>query len=192
MAGEANSAVTGELLTDLSAAERAAIDAEIAHLPRPQAAVIDALRIVQAHRGWVSDESLGAVARYLGLSVDEVEGVATFYNLIYRRPVGERVILLCESVSCWIGGCEGVRAAIGERLGIAPGETSADGRFTLLPVPCLGACDRAPVMLVGEELITEVDDAALARLCEPAAAGDVPTAAEESEDQRGEAIGDGR
>lgn len=154
----------GEPIPVLSASEIAAIDAELAHLPYPQAAAIDALRIVQAHRGWISDESLRAIARHLGMAPDELDGIATFYNLIYRQPVGERVILLCDSVSCWIGGCDTVQHQLRERLGIGPGETTADGRFTLLPVPCLGACDRAPVMMVGEELHTQVNEAALAAL----------------------------
>ena len=97
------------------------------------------------------------------MSADELDGIATFYNGIYRRPVGEKVILLCDSVSCWICGCEGVEKAIGEKLGIAPGETTADGKYTLLPVPCLGACDRAPVMMVGDELHTHLDGDALSR-----------------------------
>ncbi|MFN2328217.1 MAG: NADH-quinone oxidoreductase subunit NuoE [Chromatocurvus sp.] len=152
------------LLATLSEGERAAIDAELAHLPYRSAAAIDALRIVQAQRGWISDDSLRAVARYLGMAADELEGIATFYNLIFRRPVGEHVILLCNSVSCWIEGCDRIREGIGSRLGIAPGETSADGRFTLLPVPCLGACDRAPVLMLDDELHTRVDDAALEQL----------------------------
>jgi len=152
------------LLATLSESERTAIDAELAHLPYRSAAAIDALRIVQAQRGWVSDDSLRAVARYLDMAADELEGVATFYNLIFRRPVGERVILLCNSVSCWIEGCDRVRERIEARLGIAPGETSADGRFTLLPVQCLGACDRAPVLMLGDDLHTQVDAAGLEQL----------------------------
>ena len=157
-------AAAAALVVALGEAEREAIDAELAHLPYRAAAGIDALRIVQAHRGWVSDESLRAVARYLGVAAEELEGVATFYNMLFRRPVGERVILLCNSVSCWIEGCDRVREQIGERLAIAPGETSADGRYTLLPVQCLGACDRAPVIMVGEELHTHVDEALLERV----------------------------
>ncbi len=158
---------SGNLLETLSDRERAAIDAELAHLPYRSAAVIDALRIVQAQRGWVSDESLRAVARYLHMAPEEVEGVATFYNMIFRRPVGDRVILLCNSISCWVEGCDGVRERIGTRLGIGPGETSADGRYTLLPVQCLGACDRAPVIMVGDDLHARVDDAVLTRVFGP-------------------------
>ncbi|MEW6296725.1 MAG: NADH-quinone oxidoreductase subunit NuoE, partial [Thermodesulfobacteriota bacterium] len=124
-------------------------------------------KVVQAHRGWVSDESLRDVADLLDMTPDELDGVATFYNLVFRRPVGRHVILLCDSVSCWIMGYERVRARLKERLGIGFGETSADGRFTLLPVPCLGACDHAPAMMVGQDLHQDLDadtlDALLAR-----------------------------
>lgn len=149
------------LIPALSEQELAAIDAEIAHLPRRAAAAIDALRIVQAHRGWVSDDSLRAIAGYLDMSADELEGIATFYNLIFRRPVGEQVILVCDSISCWIKGCKQLQKEICERLGVSLGETTADGRFTALPITCLGACDRAPVMMVGDELYANVDDATL-------------------------------
>jgi len=148
----------------LSDAELAAIDAEIAHVPYRSAVAIDALKIVQAHRGWVSDESLRAIARHLEMSAEELEGVATFYNLIFRRPVGDNVILLCNSISCWIRGCENLQRRIGEHLGIGLGETTPDNRYTLLPVTCLGACDRAPVMMVGEELHENLDEEALKAL----------------------------
>jgi len=152
------------LIPVLSAQELAAIDAEIAHVPYRAAVAIDALKIVQAHRGWVSDESLQAIARHLEMSAEELDGVATFYNLIYRRPVGEQVILLCNSISCWIKGCDRLQAKISGQLGIALGETTPDNRYTLLPVTCLGACDKAPVMLVGEELHEDLTEQALNRL----------------------------
>ena len=152
------------LIPVLSAQELAAIDAEIAHVPYRAAVAIDALKIVQAHRGWVSDESLQAIARHLEMSAEELDGVATFYNLIYRRPVGEQVILLCNSISCWIKGCDRLQAKISSQLGIALGETTPDNRYTLLPVTCLGACDKAPVMLVGEELHEDLTEQALNRL----------------------------
>ena len=155
---------TTSLIPVLSAQELAAIDAEIAHVPYRAAVAIDALKIVQAHRGWVSDESLQAIARHLEMSAEELDGVATFYNLIYRRPVGEQVILLCNSISCWIKGCDRLQAQISSQLGIALGETTPDNRYTLLPVTCLGACDKAPVMLVGEELHEDLTEQALNRL----------------------------
>jgi NADH-quinone oxidoreductase subunit E len=113
---------------------------------------LEALKIVQKHQGWVSDESMLAIASYLDLSVSDLEGVATFFNLVYRKPVGKNVILFCDSVSCWIMGCDDIKKHISEALAIDYGETSKDSDFTLIPVPCLGDCDRAPVMMVGPDL----------------------------------------
>lgn len=141
----------------LSDAERGAIDAAVAVAPRPPAAVIDALVAVQRHRRWVDDEAVADVAEALGMSVHEVDSVATFYNLIFRRPVGRHVVLHCASVSCWLTGGERNRRALEERLGVGLGETTGDGRFTLLPIQCLGACDRAPVMMIDEETHFGVD-----------------------------------
>ena len=90
-------------------------------MPYRSAVAIDALKIVQAHRGWVSDESLRAIARHLHMSAAELDGIATFYNLIFRRPVGDKVILLCNSISCWIKGCDTLQARISEQLGHRPG-----------------------------------------------------------------------
>lgn len=142
----------------LSVDELAEIDAELAHVPFKSGAAIDALKIVQASRGWISDESLQAIARHLDMSAEDLEGVATFYNLIYRQPVGEKVILFCDSVSCWICNGDNIKDKISAKLGIDYGETTADNRYTLIPVPCLGACDRAPVMMVGDDLITLLDN----------------------------------
>jgi NADH-quinone oxidoreductase subunit E len=149
------------LIPALSEIELAEIDAEIAHVPYRSAVAIDALKIVQAHRGWISDESLRAIARHLNMSPDELDGIATFYNLIYRRPVGDKVILLCNSISCWIKGCNSLQQKISQQLGVGLGETTADNRYTLLPVTCLGACDKAPVLMLGDELHEDVDSEAL-------------------------------
>ena len=142
----------------LNKEEIAEIEHERTLYPDTRAVGLEALKIVQKHRGWVSDESLLAVAEYLGLPVAELEGVATFFNLIYRQPVGRNVILYCKSVSCWIMGCDEVKEKISGELGIDYGETSEDGEFTLIPVPCLGDCDRAPVMMVGPDQHRNLDE----------------------------------
>src|SRR5579863_5178378 len=108
--------------------------------------------IVQKHRGWVSDESLKDLAELLESSVEDLDGVATFYNLIFRKPVGRHVIMICDSVSCWVMGYNRMRDHLKSRLGVELGQTTADGRFPLLPVVCLGACDRAPTMIVDGQL----------------------------------------
>lgn len=146
------------LIPVLSPEELSAIDKELAHVPYRSAAAIDALKIVQQHRGWVSDESLRAIAKYLHMSNEELEGIATFYNLIFRQPVGEKVVLLCNSVTCWMKGCGKLEKKISTTLGIELGETTIDNQYTFLPVTCLGACDKAPVMMVGDDLIENVSD----------------------------------
>ena len=143
----------------LSAEERREIEDVMRHYPDKRSVCIDALKIVQQHRGWVSDEALADAAEFLDMSRDELDSVATFYNAIFRRPVGRHVILVCDSVSCWIMGYERVRRHLSSRLGIEIGETSADGRFTLLPNVCLGACDHAPAMMIDEDLHHDVDPA---------------------------------
>ena len=145
----------------LSDAEIRAVQSIAKRYEQPQGASIEALREVQQTRGWISDESLCDIARVLGLSPDELDGVATFYNLIFRHPVGRSVILLCDSVSCWVMGCEALRKKLESGLGIKLGETTADGRFTLLPTVCLGACDHAPAMMVGDTLFGDLEPARL-------------------------------
>ena len=166
----------------LSNAEREEIEVEARNYPDRRSVCIDALKIVQQHRGWVSDEGLADVAELLELAPAELESVATFYNLIFRKPVGRHVILLCDSVSCWIMGYERLREHFAVRLGIAPGQTSADGHFTLLPNVCLGACDHAPVMMIGEAHYQDldpsrIDDILATYAPAPAASGTVTGAA---------------
>ena len=136
----------------LTEQEIADIENEISHLPNRASAAIDALKIVQSYRGWISDESLNAIAELLDMSAGELDGIATFYNLIYRQPVGEKVILYCDSVSCWLMDGDVVCEKIKQKLGVDYGGTTADNKYTLLPVTCLGDCDHAPAMMVGEEL----------------------------------------
>ena len=134
-----------------------AILAVLAHSETNRMACIDALKIAQREHGWVSDEILCEVARLLELTPDEVDGVATFYNLIRRRPVGRHVILLCASVSCWVMGYAALRARLLDMLGAGLGETTGDGRFTVLENQCLGACDHAPVLMIDDDLYADVD-----------------------------------
>ncbi|MFY9705704.1 MAG: NADH-quinone oxidoreductase subunit NuoE [Desulfobacterales bacterium] len=140
------------------------IQAEFHRYEQKRAVCIEALKIVQRRRGWVSDDALRDVARHLEMTADELDAVATFYNFIYRKPVGRHVILVCDSVSCWIMGYDRILARLKERLGIGFGETTADGRFTLLPNVCLGACDHAPVMMIDEDLYLDVDPQMLDRI----------------------------
>ena len=136
----------------LTAEEKKEITAELAHCELKSAASIEALKVVQKRRGWVSDASLRDIASRLDMTPAELDGVATFFNFIYRKPVGRHVIAICDSMVCWSVGYDPLREVLEKKLGIGFGETTRDNRFTLLPASCLGACDRAPAMLVDEEL----------------------------------------
>jgi len=140
----------------LSPAEIQEIQAEIKHYADKAAVAIEALKIVQKHRRWVSDASMSAIAELLDISLEQLEAVATFYNLIYRRPVGEIVIHICNSVSCWMLGSEQLSERLCQHLQVELGEMSADGKYTLLPIVCLGACDHAPVVMLGNELLLDM------------------------------------
>jgi NADH-quinone oxidoreductase subunit E len=145
----------------LSPAEIEAINAAMGHYEDKAAASIEALKIVQEHRRWVSDECLLAVAGLLEMSPAQLEGVATFYNLIYRRPVGKTVIHYCNSVTCWMLGAERVREQLCRHLNVGLGELSGDGEYTILPIVCLGACDHAPVVMAGEKLLLDIGEDAV-------------------------------
>jgi len=152
--------------TALSPEETAAIRRLRESWPRPEAAAVDALYLAQATRGWIDDERLEAVAELLGLSPAYLDSLATFYPLIHRKPVGRQVIRYCDSVCCWQMGAEELAAALRRHLGIAEGETTPDGAFTLLPHPCLGACHEAPAALVNDRLVTHLSPERLDRLLE--------------------------
>tara|TARA_A100001037_G_scaffold124200_1_gene112795 strand:+ start:947 stop:1435 length:489 start_codon:yes stop_codon:yes gene_type:complete len=150
----------------LSEEELRAIETEVSHLPDRKSAAIEALRIVQESRGWVSDQTLSAIADQLGMSAAELDSIATFYNLIHRQPVGRHVIMMCDSVSCYVMGCEKVHKSICAHLNVQPGETTEDDRFTVLPIVCLGACDKAPVVMIDDQLIENISAEAIPDLLE--------------------------
>jgi NADH-quinone oxidoreductase subunit E len=154
---------TKYLTVMLTEEEKKEILEEIKQYPYPAVACIDALKIIQHHRGWVSDESVREIAQILMMSNEEVDSVATFYSRIYRKPVGRNVILICDSVSCMIMGYGSIYDYLSKRLGISFGETTSDGRFTLLPISCLGDCDHAPAMMINNDhfnnlTISKVDE----------------------------------
>ena len=122
------------------------------HFPVKSAACIEGLKVIQKYHRWVSDEAVKELAEMLLLSPAAVDSVATYYNLIFRRPVGRHVILVCDSVSCWIMGYNQILDHLKKRLAIGYGETTAEDRFTLLSVSCLGTCDHAPAIMIGEDL----------------------------------------
>jgi NADH-quinone oxidoreductase subunit E len=119
-------------------------------------AAVDVMKALQAHYGWLTDEAVVEAAELLGLSPLQVEELATFYEMIYRRPVGRHVIHVCDSISCWTMGGESLLGHIAGLLGIEAGETTADGLFTLLPCCCLGNCGQAPTVMIGNTIHSRV------------------------------------
>jgi len=150
----------------LSETERSAIEHEMHHYEDPRAASIEALKIVQKERGWVPDGASEAIGAILGIPGSDVEGVATFYSQIFRVPVGRHVIRVCDSMTCYIGGHESVLGSIQKQLGIGLGQTTPDQRFTLLPVCCLGNCDKAPALMIDEDTFGDVKAEDVAKLLE--------------------------
>jgi len=140
----------------LTQAEKSEIDEHIKEYPAKRAACIEALKVVQRTKRWISDESLKDIADYLDMTTDELDSVATFYNLVFRKPVGRHVILICDSISCWILGYTKLYEHIKNTLGISFGETTNDDKFTLLPIPCLGTCDHAPALMIDNDLYRDL------------------------------------
>jgi NADH-quinone oxidoreductase subunit E len=137
----------------LSSEVRAAIDQWVAKYPpeRKQSAVMAALRIVQEKHGWLTTELMDAVADYLEMPPIAVYEVATFYSMYDLKPVGKHKVCVCTNISCLLNGAERVVEHLEQKLGIKAGETTADGRYTLKEVECLGACVNAPMMQVDKE-----------------------------------------
>lgn len=134
----------------LSEEELTAFVQHAGELEHPRELIIDMLRAIQKNHGWVPDEGVELTATILGLTAIEIEEIATFYDKIFRRPVGRYPIHICDSICCWSRGGEEIAGHLQETLGIEMGQTTADGFFTLLPSCCLGGCGRAPGVMVGQ------------------------------------------
>jgi len=152
-----------------SAENRARFDEIVKRYPedRRRSAVLPALYLVQAQQGYITANAMRHVAELLGITPADVEDVVSFYTMFFTRPVGRFVLQVCRTLSCALNGAERVTEALAAKLGVKPGETDPTGTFTLLEVECLGACDRAPVVMVNdawqeclkpEDAATLVDD----------------------------------
>ena len=135
----------------------------ISSAEHPRELVVDVMLAFQDHYGYLSDEALEEAAMLLDMTPLELEELATFYTFIYREPVGKYVIHVCDSVICWMDGYESIRDYFSQKLGIKMGETTSDGLFTLLPVCCIGYCDRSPAILINRKVygpltIEKLDD----------------------------------
>jgi len=148
---------TGEDIM-LTEEEKKEIESELKEYEQKNTVCIEAMKIVQRHRGWLSDEAIRDISEFLGMTPEELDGVATFYSLIFRKLVGKHVILVCDSVSCWVMGYDKILQHLKTRLAIELGETSAEGKFTLLPVACIGACDEAPAIIIDNKVYGNLDE----------------------------------
>jgi NADH-quinone oxidoreductase subunit E len=135
-----------------TAENRARFDEIVERYPsdRRRSAVLPALYLVQAQQGYVTANGIRHVAELLGITRADVEDVVSYYTMFYTRPVGTFVLSVCRTLSCALNGAERVTEAICDRLRIKPGQTDPSGTFTLTEVECLGACDRAPVIMVND------------------------------------------
>lgn len=137
--------------------DRAEIEHEMSHYDNTRAASIGALKTVQARYGWVPDGALKPISELIGISVADLEGVATFYSMIFRQPVGRNVVKICDSIACHLTDFQALKDHFTQKFGIEYGETTMDGRFTLLPVCCLGACDKGPVIMINDDTHFNLD-----------------------------------
>jgi NADH-quinone oxidoreductase subunit E len=128
-------------------------DELVTHYPpeRRKSAILYALFLVQEQQGYISRQSMRFVAEQIGCTPVEVEDVVSYYVMFFTRPVGKFVLSVCRTLSCAVNGAERVTEALSQELGIHPGQTDATGTFTLTEFECLGACDRAPVVMVNND-----------------------------------------
>jgi NADH-quinone oxidoreductase subunit E len=124
------------------------LQTQIAKSEHPRELAVDLMFALQNYYGYLSDEALEEGALLLGMTPLELEELATFYDFIYREPVGKYVIHVCDGVVCWMNGYESAMDYLSKKLGIKPGETTEDGLFTMLPTACIGYCDLSPAMLI--------------------------------------------
>ncbi|MCL7453210.1 MAG: NADH-quinone oxidoreductase subunit NuoE [Anaerolineae bacterium] len=150
------------MLTDKSKEEIRRIRGEY---PDPDSALLPALYLAQKdYGGWLPEEAIDAVAEIMELAPARVGAMASFYTLFQRQPVGRHVIYVCTNVACSLLGAEHLLEYLGHKLGVEPGETSADGRFTLVEVECLGSCGTAPMMQVDEHYFENLTEEKIDRI----------------------------
>jgi NADH-quinone oxidoreductase E subunit len=143
-----------------------AIDALKASFPHPGSALLPALHLVQEETGCIAEEAMVYVAGKIGVSPAFVAGVVSFYTMFHTRPVGRHHIQVCRTLPCALRGAGEIVAHLSKRLGIQPGETTPDGRFSLVEVECLGTCDTAPICQINDEEHGRLDPQSVDRLLE--------------------------
>ncbi len=149
-----------------SEANEKKLDEIISHYPVKRSAILPALFIAQEEHDYVTDEDVKYLAKRLDMRINEVEEVVTFYTMYSRRPIGRYKLQVCRTVSCMLLGAEAITEHISEKLDCRVGGTTADGKFTLTEVECLGYCDLAPVLQVNFDYHEKVTTQSVDRLIE--------------------------
>lgn len=139
--------------------------------PNRRSALIPALHLAQAEVGYLPTEVQSEVAALFDIALNEVQSIVTFYDMFYDKPVGKHLLHVCKNLSCMLRGGDEVMAGLCQRLCIKPGETTADGEFTVIPSECLAACDKAPMVLVDDKVVGPVSVQDLDRLLAEAKQG---------------------
>lgn len=139
--------------------------------PESRSALIPALHIAQAEIGYLPLETQNEVAMLFDINVNEVTSVVTFYDMFYEEPVGKHLIHVCKNLSCMLRGADGLLKEVCSKLQVKPGETTADGEFTVIPSECLAACDKAPMMLVDDKVVGPVKESELDQILAEARKG---------------------
>jgi len=139
--------------------------------PEKRSALIPALHLAQAEAGYLPLEVQKEVADLFLLDANEVNGVVKFYDMFYDQPIGKHVLHVCKNVSCMLQGADGLLSSLCHRLQVSPGETTADGQFTIIASECLAACDRAPMMLVDDKVVGPIAGSDLEQILAEASNG---------------------
>ena len=142
------------------------LERKIANVDHPRELAVDIMFALQNYYGHLSDEALEEGARLLGLTTLELEELATFYDFIYREPVGKYIIHICDGIVCWMNGYRAILDHLCQRLGIRVGETTPDGMFTILPTACIGYCDLSPAVLINRRAYGPLTPEKLDRILE--------------------------
>jgi NADH-quinone oxidoreductase E subunit len=144
-----------------SDAARAEFERLLTRYPDKEAVILPALHLAQREFGYVSDEAVEYIAGLLGVSPARINGVATFYTMYNRKPVGKYHVQVCRNIACSLLGAEHLIEHVAKKLGVKPGETTPDGKFTLSLVECLGSCGTAPVMQVNDDYYENLTEASI-------------------------------
>jgi NADH-quinone oxidoreductase subunit E len=139
--------------------------------PEKRSALIPALHLAQSELGYLPRETQNEVAALFAIDPNEVNAVVSFYEMFFEEPTGKHILHVCKNVSCMLRGADGMLEKLCKKLQVAPGGTTADGEFTVIPVECLAACDKAPMILVDDKVIGPVNEEDLDRILAEAKKG---------------------